>query len=363
MWLDVLAFAALAGLSTLGLVRGTLSTGLRIASLIAAYWAAVIGSSVFAELAAAQLNVPRVLGMAAAGSATFIVAWLGLGVVSKVITSWEKRRRRGAPRTAADRAGGALLGAAQGAILVVLIGWLGLWMQAGRASGGGGALEALPDTSDSRVPFLTQVVVETGAAAILSEDDTAARAAIRAAVRPAETISNVSDLASGPRMRTLQQDRLFWSYVENGAIDTALNRGSFLGAAYDSSFRRQLFELGLINDAAASDPRLFRNKAREVLMAVSPRIKGLRDDPELRGLMDDPEIAAAISSGDTMALLTNARFRRVLRNILDGPPEPSAEPLDEVQAEAPVPAPADEPGFSLPATPGEAEDPAPGSLE
>ena len=349
MWLDILAFGALAGLSTLGLVRGTLATALRIASLIAAYCAAVVGSSAFAELAAAQLNVPQVLGMAAAGSATFIVTWLGLGLVSKLIAGWEKRRRRGAPRSAADRTGGALLGAAQGAIVVILIGWLGLWMQAGRAGGGGGALQSLPDASGARVSFLTQAVVEKGADAVLSEDATAARAAIRAAVRPTETISNVSDLANGPRMRTLQQDKLFWRYVESGAIDAALNRGSFLGAAYDASFRQQLFELGLINKAAASDSRLFRNRAREALVAVSPRISGLRDDPELRGLMDDPEIAGAISSGDTMTLLTNAKFRRVLRRILDGPQESAAQPLDAAPVQA------DEPGMSLPATPGELE--------
>ncbi len=344
MWLDVLAFGALAGLSALGLVRGTLATALRIASLIGAYAAAVAGSTALAPFAAEQLNVPEVLGMAAAGSATFTVTWLGLGLLSKLITGWEKRRRRGAPRSAGDRAGGALLGALQGAIVVVLIGWLGLWMQAGRS---GGALESLPDTTGARVPFLTQTVVEKGAAAVLSEDDTAARAVIRAAVRPAETISNVSDLANGPRMRTLQRDKLFWNYVEHGAIDAALNRGSFLGAAYDASFRQQLFELGLINGAAAADARLFRNKAREALLAVSPRIRGLREDPELSGLMDDPVIAEAIASGDTMALLTNAKFRRVLRHILDGPSESDAEPLDAAQD--------DEPGMSLPATPTDPE--------
>lgn len=318
MWLDVVAFLALAGLAALGLVRGTLATALRIVSLVGAYAAAVVGSTAFAAFAAARLNVPEVLGMAAAGSATFIVAYALLGVASSLITRWEKRRRRGAPRGGGDRAGGAALGAAQGALVVMLLGWLGLWLQAGQS---GGALESLPDTSGARVSTLTQTVVEKGADAMLEDSAGGARAAIRAVVRPTETIESVTALANGPRMRTLQQDRLFWSYVEHGAIDAALNQGSFLGAAYDSSFRQQLFELGLINQAAVSDPRLFRNSVRDVLERVSPRIRGLRNDPELTGLMDDPEISAAIASNDTIALLTNPKFRRVLRRVMDGPAE------------------------------------------
>ena len=34
MWLDVVAFLALAGLATMGLVRGTLATALRIISVM-----------------------------------------------------------------------------------------------------------------------------------------------------------------------------------------------------------------------------------------------------------------------------------------------------------------------------------------
>jgi uncharacterized membrane protein required for colicin V production len=341
MWLDVVAFLALAGLATLGLVRGTLATGLRIVALVGAYAAAVIGSTAFAPFAAAQLNVPEVLGMAAAGSATFIVAYAVLGVASSLITRWEKRRRRGAPRSAGDRTGGALFGAAQGAIVVILLGWLGLWLQAGQS---GGALESLPDTRGARVAVLTQTVVEKGAEAVLEENANGARAAIRAVVRPTETIENVTALAQGPRMRTLQQDRLFWSYVEHGAIDAALNRGSFLGAAYDSTFRQQLFELGLINQAAAADARLFRNRARDVLEQVSPRIQGLRQDPELAGLMQDPEIAQAVAANDTMALLANPKFRRMLRRVMDGPaPAESAETgpaADAAPGSAPEPVPA-----------------------
>ena len=334
MWLDVVAFLALAGLATLGLVRGTLATALRIIALVGAYVAAVFGSTAFAPLAAERLNVPEVLGLAAAGSATFIAAYATLGIASALIARWERRRRRGAPRSAADRAGGAALGGAQGALVVMLLGWLGLWLQAGQS---GGALGSLPDASGARVSMLTQTVVEKGAEAMLDENANGARAAIRAVVRPTETIENVTALANGPRMRTLQQDKLFWSYVEHGAIDAALNRGSFLGAAYDSTFRGQLFELGLVNKAAASDPRLFRNKVREVLEEVGPRIQVLREDPELEGLMDDPEIAQAVASNDTLALLTNPKFRRLLRRVMDGPQEAPPE-LAELDEAAPVPA-------------------------
>ncbi len=325
MWLDVVAFLALAGLATLGLVRGTLATALRIIALVGAYVAAIFGSTAFAPLAAERLNVPEVLGLAAAGSATFIAAYATLGIASTLIARWEKRRRRGAPRSAADRAGGAALGAAQGVLVVMLLGWLGLWLQAGQS---GGALGSLPDASGARVSTLTQAVVEKGAEAILDENANGARAVIRAVVRPTETIENVTALANGPRMRTLQQDRLFWSYVEHGAIDAALNRGSFLGAAYDSSFRQQLFELGLVNKAAASDARLFRNRVRDVLEEVGPRIRALREDPELKGLMDDPEIAQAVANNDTLALLTNRKFRRLLRRVVDGAEEDPSEVAD-----------------------------------
>ena len=335
MWIDVLAGVTLAVLSALGMLRGTLATSLKLGGLIVAYLAGVLASQAFAAPLSAALGVPEMFGMAAAGTLGFSAAQVVVSAVSWALVRWERARLGRFGRTRRDRLGGALLGAAQGAMIVLLVGWLGLWLEAAQSRG---ALQAIPAAAGSHAAEFTQIVIDEGAEAMLSESDVTARVAVRAIAHPRETLDGVNELVNGQRIRTIQQDALFWSYVESGAVDAALNRGSFLGAAHDSSFRAQLHELGLIDAAASADAVAFRDTVRVALREIGPRIRGLRDDPELRRLLEDPATVEALRAGNVLALLADPDFRQVLNRATRGTPGPGngaelAEPVPAAPAD------------------------------
>jgi hypothetical protein len=142
--------------------------------------------------------------------------------------------------------------------------------------------------------------------------------ALNMAARPKETMQGVKSVMDNPRIQGLQNDELFWSYVESGAIDAAMNQGSFLGIAHDETLRNELAEVGLIADHAAQDPRLFRNEVRDVLNEVSPRLRGLKEDPAVQQLLQDPEVVSALERGDHVSLLRNPGFRALVSQVMEG---------------------------------------------
>ena len=318
MWLDLIGLAILAVFMVMGLLRGTLASLLRIVSLVIAYGAAIWAGPALGPAAAERMSLPSFLGAPIAGSLAFLATYTVLGIGSKLLQSWERRRREGEERSGADRVGGALLGAVQGAFIVLLIGWLGLWIDAGQASG---SLEFVPDTSGSALTRVSQVVVETGANVMVDDDEPGARMGVNMVARPKETMAGLQRLFSNPRIQGLQNDRLFWSYVESGALDAALNQGSFLGIAYDDTLRKELAQVGLIKDYAAADPRLFRAEVKDVLEQVGPRIRGLKNDPAVKQLLSDPEVVAALQGKDHLALLQNPAFRDLVARVMEDSPE------------------------------------------
>ena len=318
MWLDLVGLAILAVFMVMGLLRGTLASLLRIVSLVIAYGAAIWAAPALGPAAAERMSLPSFLGVPIAGSLAFLATYTVLGIGSKLLQSWERRRREGEERSIADRVGGSLLGAVQGAFIMLLIGWLGLWIDAGQASG---SLEFVPDTSGSALARVSQVVVETGAAVMIGDDEPSARLAVNMAARPKETMAGMQRVFSNPRIQGLQNDRLFWSYVESGALDAALNQGSFLGIAYDDTLRKELAQVGLIKDYAAADPRLFRAEVKDVLEQVGPRIRGLKNDPAVKQLLSDPEVVAALQARDHLALLQNPAFRDLVTRVMEDSPQ------------------------------------------
>lgn len=317
MWLDLIGLAFLAAFMLTGLLRGTLASFLRIISLVISYAVALWTAPQLGPIVAERMSLPTFLAMPIAGALAFAGSYTVLSVLSKLAQMWEKHRRDGEERTPADRIGGAILGGVQGAFLMLLLGWLGLFIEAGHSTG---SLESLPDPGSSALKKISQTVIEVGAAAVIDEKDPSARMTAKMLARPTETYQSAERVLSNPRIQALQNDPLFWSYVESGAYDTALNQGSFLGIAYDDTLRKELAQVGLIGKHAATDPRLFRNEVREVLTEVGPRIRDLRSDPALQALLRNPEVMAAIEAGDYLALLQNPEFRAVLSRVLEGDP-------------------------------------------
>jgi uncharacterized membrane protein required for colicin V production len=311
MWLDTIVIAILACFITAGVLRGGLAAGMSVASLVVAYAVAILGATRSGPGFAEQLGLPGILGAPLVGAVLFLVTYFAMGILSALLKRRERKRRQG-PRSSRDRFLGGCFGLLRAGLVVLLLSVLAIWLDALRATG---RAEFLPEIGASRAVAVTEAVVEAGVEAALSDAGASGRFAARMAARPGASIADLQAVLDNPHIGALQEDRLFWTYVESGAVDAALNQRSFLVVTHDEALRGQLAALGLIDEASGRDPRAFRATAEEVLREVGPRIRGLRNDPELQKLIEDPEVTSLIQSGDTLALLGHPSFRDLVAHV------------------------------------------------
>jgi uncharacterized membrane protein required for colicin V production len=257
MWLDIVVIAILVGFTTLGAVRGGLTAGMSVLSLVAAYTVAVVGATRSGPGVAEQLGLPGVLGAPLVGAVLFLVTYFAVGILASLLKRRERKRRSG-PRSVRDRFLGGCFGFVRGGFVVLLLSVLAIWLDALRATG---TAEFVPAIGDSRAAAVTESVVEAGVEAALSDSGPSGRFVARMAARPGASIADLQAVLDNPRIGALQRDRLFWTYVESGAVDSALNRGSFIDIAYDDALREQFAGLGLVDEAASGDPMAFRSMA------------------------------------------------------------------------------------------------------
>ncbi|MFQ5699589.1 MAG: CvpA family protein [Myxococcota bacterium] len=313
MYLDALAIGILAFFVLTGASAGSLATSLRFLSLIGAYALSLALAGPLAGVLGDRLAAPELFRVPLAGAVVFVLASLVLSGAARLAIRLERRWRGELERGALDRLGGALVGAMRGALIVLLVGVLGQWVEALRVTG---QLEGLPDGGRSSLVQLTRGVVERGSRAALGEEGLGDRLTVRLLSNPAEVAAKVQALTHNPRIEALQRDRLFWSYVSAGAYDAALNQASFLGITYDSSMRSDLASLGMISPEAAADPSRFRSAAREVLAQVGPRLKRVREDPALQDLARDPDVRRALEDGDTLSLVRNRELQALVSRAM-----------------------------------------------
>jgi uncharacterized membrane protein required for colicin V production len=311
MWLDVLALLVLGLFAGMGALRGGLASALSLISLGVSYAAALWAAPRFGERAAELTGAPALLGMPIAGTLAFAAAFLTMAILSYALKRLERRED---PRSPRDRFVGGVFGAARGVLVVFLLAYLALWVDALRSTG---TVEGLPELGDSTAAALTGSVVEAGVQAALDDGGQAGRVVARMAGRPALAFAELQSVLEHPAVAELQRDPAFWTYVEHGSVDAAMNRRSFLAISQDARLRGRLAELGLVSEGAAVDARAFRAETAQVLREVGPRIRGLRDDPALRELLEDPEVVAAVQSGDHLALMSHPGFRSVVTRAME----------------------------------------------
>jgi uncharacterized membrane protein required for colicin V production len=314
MLLDLLALVLLAIFAVVGALRGALRSGVRLLCWILGYAGAVALAPSLEPVLSQGLGVTPPLSLVAAGTAVLLSVWLLGWVAIRMVES----RRDPEHRSAWDQPAGGLFGALQGGLLVLLLGWLGLWLDA--ASRLGASLPVAPPKG-SVTARVTGMVAERALDVAVGEDaDPGVRVAARVAARPGDSVDKVQALLENPRIAALRNDAAFWSYMRHGAVDAALNRGSFLGIAHDETLRRELADLGVVGEAAAADPRLFRNEIRGVAGEVAARVKGIAESPEARALASDPDVRAAVERGDTTGLLAHPGVRRLIAQALSSEP-------------------------------------------
>lgn len=313
MWLNGLVGAVMVGFVALGAWRGALATGLGLATLVLAYVAAFSLAPSLAPALGERLDVPQLWAVPVAGTivffGTYVVLGIGSAILKKVLGG------KNTARSLRDRFVGGSFGAVRGALVSILLVILASWVDSLRLAG---IEPPLPEVGDSAVAELTADVVETSLTQALG-DDPSSRVAARFTARPAMALEELQNVVESPAIGAIQNDKMFWTYVEHGSIDTALNRGSFQQLAGDAGLRQRLVNLGLVPAAAAQDPGVFRDAVADVMHQVSPRIRGLRNDPEVQALIRDPEVVAMLQSGDTVGLLSHPGLRALVSRVTSAP--------------------------------------------
>ena len=317
MWFDVAALAILAWFGFTGFRRGAMVSFLRIFALVSAYASAVFVGPVFAPITAALFGLPQMIALAASGAAVFVCVGATLGAITFLAKRYDARRLAGGGRSLPDALLGALFGGAQGAAFALLVGFLAAWLEAGGEAG----IEGIPASGDAVVARTTQSVVETAADLVLPSDDSASRMAIKLAVRPKETVRELTDLMESDEIAELQTDGEFWADLENGFIDDAMTRRTFIQVSYRKAMRERFANLGLVDPAGVDDPQIFQAEMRAMLEQLGPRIQSIKNDPELERLMEDREIVEAVHAGDVTALLANRKFVEAVDRLLAAPPD------------------------------------------
>jgi len=318
MWLDLVALLILGIFAITGAVRGALKAGTALFALITGYLAAIFAAPALAPSVAGTTGVSELFALPLAGTLAFLLGYVGVALTGSVIRRVVERHDE--ERSPRDRFMGALFGSVRGLLVVVLLSWLALWLDAYR---GTGAAVPVPEVEGSVAAKVAEKVVEAGVEAAMG-DEPAGRVAARIAARPGAALADFEAVLESQSVEGLRQDQMFWTYVEHGSVDAALNRASFRRVAYDPELRSQLAGLGLVDAEAAGDPAVFRENVAAVMADVGPRIKGLRDDPEVQALVADPQVVAMLQSGDTLGLLRHPGFQDLVDRVTSQP-EPDAQ--------------------------------------
>jgi uncharacterized membrane protein required for colicin V production len=313
MWLDLVALVLIALLAGLGAWRGGFRTGMSLAALVVGYAVAMVGSSALAPRLGLYLDWPKLALVPLAGTLLFFAGYAAVALLRFALI--RAGVGAGEPGSAA-RLCGAVLGGVRGTLLVLIVAYLALWLDALRATGRELPLSPVSDSATARV---TSAVVEAGVEAALADSGSAGRVVARAAAQPARAMTEWQAVVETPSVAMLREDAPFWSYVEQGHVEPALARPAALRMLRDTELRQRLADLGVVSDGAARDPALFRDDLIAVLRDVGPRMRGLREDPQLQQLAQDPEVVALVQSGDTMGLLAHPGFRTLVERVAAGP--------------------------------------------
>jgi uncharacterized membrane protein required for colicin V production len=319
MLLDVILCSLLGAFVLMGAYRGAPAAGTSVVSLLLAYGGGVYCAQNLSQALGDRLAISSLYAGVVAGSLGFVATFIVAGLLGSLLRGWDRDRLDGDSRGWLDRAGGGLFGGIRGGLVVLLLTWLVIWLDAARDLGAIEDIEQLPQTEASSFASATRTVVAEVINRVMVEPgetpEAGARLLAQLASKPGTALKGLQDLLSDRKIEDLQHDKLFWTLIENGAAERALNRLSFYQISHDDEMRARLADLGIVSAAAASDVEAFRREARSVFEQVGPKLKGLREDPELLRLAENPAIVSLLESGETLALLNRPEIQSLVERI------------------------------------------------
>lgn len=319
MILDLIALAILGIFVGIGALRGGVASAMGLLTLVASYAVAVWAAQSLGGSLSEKTGLSPLLGPVLAGTLGFLCTAIVLGLVGSWVRRWVASLRGDLPMSAASRWMGGFLGSIRGAFVVVLITFLVIWLDAARQSGAVEGLDSVPDIRISSAAKVTQKLVETTVIAAMGADDASSEVVARLASRPGPALKSLQAILADQRIEALQRDSFFWTLIENGAYQRAMNRRSFQAISRSPELRAQFADVGVVDAEAVGDRQAFERRFGEVLAEVGPRLKGLANDPDLQRLAQDPEVASMLESGDTIGLFRHEGIQSLVAKVSNRP--------------------------------------------
>lgn len=175
MLLDVILLGLLGAFILMGAFRGALASGTSVVSLLLAYGGGVYCAQNLSEALAEKLAISSLYGAALTGSLGFIATFTAAGLLGSLLRGWDRERLDGDARGWLDRLSGGVFGGIRGGLVVLLLTWLAIWLDAARDLGAIENMDQLPQTEDSAVAGATRAVVaEVISRAMVENGDTLA---------------------------------------------------------------------------------------------------------------------------------------------------------------------------------------------
>lgn len=316
MSLDLAALAILGFFFLIGAWRGFAPSLLGLVALVLGYVGAVLAAKFSGPPVGAMLELPTLLAAPLVGTAGFFATVICFRLLTAPLRRSDRERAAAVGRGAGDRLLGGCLGSLRGAVIVVLLALLATWLDAARDLRDDTRLARVPQTEDSIAAAVSTRALEAAVHAAVGSEG-AGTVAGRFVTRPAVAIQAVESIANDPSIRSLQSDRLFWTYIEQGQAHNAVQRPAFRAFVANDDLRGQLAALGAIDDEARADPEIFRRDMQESLQKLGPKLRALREDPEVQELAQDPQVQKSIEAGDPWALISDARIHRIASRMAE----------------------------------------------
>lgn len=316
MVVEAVAALAFAVCVLLGVHRGTRDSVGRVLRFVGCNLAAALATFYGGDALRVALGVTPFLAAPLAGLLGFFATWIVLSLFLRSAGRSDRERiERAGGRSLVDRLGGGLVGVAQGALLVVLVGWLGgAFMDTVRfaARSDGSALRGEPLASP--LVDASQRVIEQTIEGI-ADDETVGRVTAHWIARPGVSFEALDAVLTNPRINELERDATFWKALDAGHVDAALASPALRRLAHDAPLRRELARLGAVPEATTHDPAAFERALRETIERIAPLVRGLSRDPDLQALLADPTVQDALGRGQPWRLLAHPRLRHLASRL------------------------------------------------
>ncbi len=315
MVLDLFFGFVLVSMLALGAWRGAVVSGSGLAGLLCGYGGGVWAAVNLSDWVAERLVVSAIVAPAVAGTIGFVVVWLVVSSISDVLVAWDRERVELGGRRLFDRGLGGLFGLARGGLIVVLLAVLANWLDAARDLDAVEGLDAMPDAETSFVAGVSSDLVEAAVSKALAGTGQAGEVAARITARPGVALGSFQAILQDERLEKIFQDRLFWTLIMNESIDYAMNRNAIRSIVRDPEMRGRFADLGLVSEDAREDSAAFGQALAEVLAELAPKVHRLHQDPEIQALASDPEIIQLVESGNTLALISHPRMKKLVDRL------------------------------------------------